>query len=273
MKLSLILCSVCSVGAVLVVLSSCTAPSAGGSGNKAPLAAVTKEQPFVNSLGMKFVPVPGTNILMCTTETTVAQYQGAGLGYQAQTFIQGSNHPAVGMNWYDAKAWCAWVSKKEGRKYRLPTDAEWSAAVGSGTYPWGNQWPPPNNCGNLAGQEMRGHTPAERSQINNGLLDPLGIKYPGGASALLIGGFIDRHKFTSPVGSYPANQLGLHDLTGNVREWCEDKLPSVLSWDARGVSRWLLYSSIRHTLLTSYGLGPGTRYGARDSGFRCVVMK
>ena len=267
MKLSLILCSVCSVGAVLVALSSCAAPSGGGSGNKTTLSSFTKDQPFVNSLGMRFVPVPGTNILMCTTETTVAQYQGAGLGYQAQTFIQGSNHPAVGMNWYDAKAWCAWLSKKEGQKYRLPTDAEWSAAVGSGAYPWGDQWPPPNNCGNLAGQEMRNCTPAERSQINNGI----GIKYIGGASALLIGGFSDRHKFTSPVGSYPANQLGLHDLPGNVREWCEDKHPTDSGARVCRGGSWR--QAIRHALFTSYSLGSWSRYGDLGTGFRCVIVK
>ncbi|MBK8091920.1 MAG: SUMF1/EgtB/PvdO family nonheme iron enzyme [Verrucomicrobiaceae bacterium] len=140
----------------LTLLCHCAAPSGGGSsGNNAALASATKEQPFVNSLGMKFVPVPGTNILMCTTETTVAQYQAAGMGYQAPPFPQGSNHPAVNVSWNDAKAYCDWLSKKEGRKYRLPSDAEWSAAVGASAFPWGNSWPPPNNCGNYMGQEHK----------------------------------------------------------------------------------------------------------------------
>ena len=97
------------------------------------LLSACKEAPFVNSLGMKFVPVPGTNVLFCTTETTVAQYQAAGLGYQAPAFPQGSNHPAVNVSWNEAKAWCAWLSQREGKKYRLATDAEWSLAVGPGT--------------------------------------------------------------------------------------------------------------------------------------------
>ena len=45
-------------------------------------------------------------------------------------FPQTDAHPAGNVRWEDAKAFCAWLSKKEGRMYRLPTDAEWSLAVG-----------------------------------------------------------------------------------------------------------------------------------------------
>ncbi|MCB1211895.1 MAG: SUMF1/EgtB/PvdO family nonheme iron enzyme, partial [Verrucomicrobiales bacterium] len=219
----------------------------------------TKESPFVNSLGMKFVPVPGTKILMCTTETTVAQYQAAGMGYQAPGFSQGSDHPAVNVSWNDAKAWCAWLSKKEGRKYRLPTDAEWSAAVGTSTYPWGNLWPPPNNCGNYAGQEMRGCTAAERQFLFNGYN--------------LIGGFRDRHKFTAPVGSYAANQLGIHDLGGNALEWCED-------WDRTyGTSKLRVMRGGWWGIAIDYNITSACRTGGMpdarrtDYGFRCVVER
>ncbi|MCB1211129.1 MAG: SUMF1/EgtB/PvdO family nonheme iron enzyme, partial [Verrucomicrobiales bacterium] len=218
----------------------------------------TKESPFVNSLGMKFVPVPGTKILMCTTETTVAQYQAAGLGYQPPGFSQGSDHPAVNVSWNDAKAWCAWLSKKEGRKYRLPTDAEWTAAVGTSTYPWGNQWPPPNNCGNYAGQELRGCTEAERAILFKGYS--------------IIGGFSDRHKFTSSVGSYAANGLGIHDLGGNVWEWCEE-------WhrEFRGTCRVCHGGSwgdgLREPLASSFRGGLTPDHRSNSLGFRCVVER
>ena len=217
--------------------------------------SASKEAPFVNSLGMQFVPVPGTNVLFCTTETTVAQYQAAGLGYQAPKFSQESNHPAVNVSWNQAKAWCAWLSQREGKKYRLATDAEWSAAVGPGTYPWGESWPPPNNYGNYAGQELRGCTETERALFRKG--------FP------IIAGFSDQHKFTAPVGSYTANKLGIHDLSGNVFEWCEDSHPThgrVLRSNSWGYyERRVLSSSFR-------GLNaPIGRHN--NSGFRCVVVR
>lgn len=194
--------------AAITLLCHCAAPSGGGSGHKAALASATKEQPFVNSLGMKFVPVPGTKILMCTTETTVAQYQAAGMGYQAPPFPQGSNHPAVNISYDDAVAWCQWLSKKEGRKYRVTNLEEWGPAVGTHTYPWGNQWPPPNFSGNYMGQEAKTDSMKHFAQ-------GVGVTQAG-----VIGNYRDNHVFTAPVGSYPPNIHGLHDFGGNAKEVC-----------------------------------------------------
>ena len=213
--------------------------------------------PFTNSLGMKFVPIPGTKILMCTTDTTVAQYKAAGLGYQAPKFPQGPTHPAVNVSWDDAQAWCRWLSKKEGRKYRLPKESEWNAAVGPTTYPWGNQWPPPNNCANYAGQEMRSlsQAEAERSLFKG---------------FTLIKGFSDRHVFTSPVGSYPANALGLYDMGGNVCQWCEDWYDG--KHDARVLrgGSWSDFGEVNLRSAYRNGVRPA---GRRDGcGFRCVLV-
>ena len=93
---------------------------------------------------------------------------------------QANTHPVVNVSWEDANAFCAWLTKKElaegkitaSQRYRLPTDAEWSVAVGLGretgsspeekdagvkdVYPWGNQWPPPKAAGNYDERHERG---------------------------------------------------------------------------------------------------------------------
>jgi hypothetical protein len=126
---------------------------------------------FTNSLGMPFARVPGTKVLFCIWSTRVQDCE-VWLKETHQTaeppgFKQGPTHPAVNVNWIEAKAFCEWLTDKErkaGRiakeqSYRLPTDAEWSVAAGlkesvEGTpaskdgkvpdfFPWGREWPPP----------------------------------------------------------------------------------------------------------------------------------
>jgi len=125
------------------------------------------ERAWENSLGMKFVSVPGTKVLFCIWETRVRDYEAfvkaTGRNWSKPDFSQGLTHPAVNVSWHDANAFCAWLTatKRKTRHigsnqcYRLPTDAEWSAAVGLTsepgrtpgekdrhdltTYPWGTQ--------------------------------------------------------------------------------------------------------------------------------------
>ena len=223
---------------------------------------------FVNTLGMPFVPVSGTDVQFCIWETRVkdyAVYAAANAGvhesWKSPGFKQEDTHPVVKVSWNDANAFCAWLTKKElaegkikaGQKYRLPTDAERSVAVGlgkeqgntpkekqsgiRGVYPWGREWPPPVGAGNY----------------NKSLK-------------------VDKFEYTSPVGSFAANKFGLHDLGGNVLEWCEDwydpekKAFRVLcgaSWGLNGYSG---------NLLSSYRIDgrPGIR--DYDVGFRCVLV-
>ena len=193
----------------------------------------TKSAPWENSLGMKFVPVPGTTVLFSIWATRRRDFEPfsteGGFGepegvvtseYHPESnswdrkdangtwrnlgYAQEPDHPVAGVSWNDAKAFCRWLTERElkqgkiraDQEYRLPTDEEWTIACGDELYPWGNAWPPPANSGNFRGEETD--------------LEPC------------IEGYRDRHPQTSPVGSYAANALGLFDMGGNVLQWCED---------------------------------------------------
>jgi len=233
-------------------------------------AAIKKAQAnaFVNTLGMKFVPVSGTEVQFSIWETRVKDYaayaaanSGVDASWKSPGFTQADTHPVAKVNWNDAQAFCAWLTKKEmaagkikaGQKYRLPTDAEWSVAVGLGkekedpysgeradgikrVYPWGKEWPPPKGAGNYYKSLQ-----------------------------------VDNYAFTSPAGSFASNKLGLHDLGGNVWEWCEDwYAPTAQKYRVLRGASW--GSGYPVSLLSSprYGGAPGGRGGG--IGFRCVLV-
>ncbi|TDU67306.1 sulfatase-modifying factor enzyme 1 [Prosthecobacter fusiformis] len=241
------------LSACLSLFSNC-ANTPGPASAETSLPPATKEAPFVNSLGMKFVPVPGTNILMCTTETNVTQC-GA-LGIYSVHSSQGER-PGAGIEWEQAKEWCGKMSQREGRRYRLPTHAEWDMAVGTGRlYPWGDAWPPPDNFANYNGQEMK-------TAI---VVDEIKGELHGVNAATTIKEYRDRHPFTAPCGSYPANELGIHDLAGNVWEWVNGS-PSL-----RGGG--YMQDATDHTVLTSLyhrNIVPNIPDDTSNAGFRVVI--
>ena len=256
------------------------------------VATASAERPFENGLGMKFVPVPivggptaGQRVLFSVWETRVADYEVFATETKREWpkpgFEQeGPAHPAVAVSWEDAVAFCAWLTAREraagrlGEKesYRLPSDHEWSCAVGIGEledagklpaekdgkitdiFPWGAAWRPPENSGNYWSEELRALLATGKHSSIKGELP----------------GYPDGFAETAPAGSYPANRFGLHDLGGNAWEWCEDwyddkKEHRVLrgaSWPdhARG---YLLAARRNHH-------PPATRYNTY--GFRCVVV-
>ncbi len=243
------------------------------------LAGVTKGQPFENSLGMKFVPVPGTKILMCVHETRFKDYtayadSGEGESSNWLRPIAGgmslkdrSDHPVVKIRHQDAEGFCAWLSKKEGSIYRLPTDAEWDAGVGikdqselgsvglensksvPATYPWGADWPPPAGSGNYSDKTRKKALPDD---IETGYL----------------GDYDDGFFTTAPVMSFKPNSLGLYDLGGNVSEWIEDReLASDIKRAIRGSS--YIHGQPEH-LKSSYRFLRAQESDFVDTGFRIV---
>ncbi len=109
-------------------------------------------------------------------------------------------HPVVYVSSRDGEKFCQWLSSRDGRKYRLPTEAEWEYAargVDGAVFPWG----PKLDAGYYANFADRRSTFAWRdSDIDDGFAE------------------------TAPVGSYPrgASPFGIEDLAGNVFEWCLD---------------------------------------------------
>jgi len=201
------------------------APVAGGP---------TLDKPWQNSLGMVFMPVPGTKVLFSQYDARVQDFaafvndtgydatadmdsssmdygwgQNKGFNWKSPGFSQTDDCPVVGVNWADANKFCAWLTSKDqaagkiasNQSYRLPTQAEWSIAVGSGKYPWGDQWPPPDGAGNYADQSFA-----------QSVSPPIKSVVPGN----------DGYPRTSPVGKFHPNQYGLYDMGGNVWQWCDD---------------------------------------------------
>ena len=225
-----------------------------------------------NSLGMRFAAAGDVDF--CVWQTRVKDFdvfaRAVNLkssAWRGPGFKQGPDHPVVNVTWVEAVAFCKWLTDLEHKEgtlpanqfYRLPTDLEWSKAVGlpeesgrtpeardmgvSDVYPWGTQWPPPPNSGNYTGEET--------------------------GSDVAIKGYDDGFAWTSPVGSFPPNKLGIYDMGGNVWQWCMD------AWNNDSKAKVLRGASwyngaLKLSLLSSCRVHASPDSSTDNYGFRIV---
>jgi len=235
-------------------------------------AAPPAEGQQENSLGMRFAPVG--DIYFSIWQTRMKDFEVFAKAVDLRSnawkgpgFKQAPDHPVVNVSWHEAVAFCKWLSEKErkdgtltaGQNYRLPSDLEWSKAVGPpdetgrnpegrdmgvpDVYPWGNQWPPPASAGNYTGEET--------------------------GSDVAIKGYDDGFAWTSPVGSFPANKYGLYDMGGNVWQWVMD------TWNGESKHKVLRGASwyngaLKLSLLSSCRVHAAPDSSTDNYGFRIV---
>ncbi|MHB8951386.1 MAG: SUMF1/EgtB/PvdO family nonheme iron enzyme [Pirellulaceae bacterium] len=202
---------------VCLVAGSLSCGCLRGSADDTPPAV---DATFTNSLGMQMVRVEAGSFVMgaeqggwderpvhrvtiggpffaSATEVTNAQYEQFDAGHHQvrgkSGFSSADDEAVVFVSWHEAVAFCRWLSQKEGRPYRLPTEAEWEYVCRAGTTT-------PFSTGETLPQEF--HKNVRESW------------FPGNRT--------DHDIVPLHVGRTPSNVWGLYDLHGNVEEWCAD---------------------------------------------------
>src|SRR6266542_1612542 len=200
---------------------------------------------YENSLGMRFVPVAGITVLFSVWETRVRDYEAYAMATNTPVprpeFPEAPLQPKASISRAQAEAFAVWLTTSEqktgnlrpNQKYRLPTDPEWDVAIEvgktGGPYPWGAGFPPPDHFANY--------------EISN-----------------------DGFEYTAPVGSFPANGLGLYDLAGNLWEWIGEGCTSGGAYLVRGAG-WNAHNSPYFELGFHYCFS-GDLVGHHNVGFR-----
>lgn len=258
------------------------------SGENLPLSAtlvkssgVVFGKPWQNGIGMRFEPL-GSDLMVSAWETRVKDYEifvrrGRAAWPRQPDFEQQPDHPVIYISRSEAKAFCDWLTERErveeriaqSHHYRLPTDTEWSRMaglefeIGDGPgqrdankprlYAWGTKWPPPDAFANYA--------------------DSSAAALPGVSADRVITDYGDGYPRTAPVGSFAPNELGLHDVSGNVQEWVSDDI-STTAASSLGVVRgggWNTY--VHENLLVGWRNPVPASVHSSYYGFRVVLSK
>ena len=154
--------------------------------------------------------------------------------------------PVIHVSWLDAQAFIAWLNHGTGRRFRLPSEAEWEYAARGGTttlYWWGNE--PDPDMANTAANSGR-----------------------------------DQYPYTSPVGAFPPNGFGLYDVSGNVWQMVQDCRHGSFDGAPTDGSVWLAspcdshvvrgggFGSIRRGMQIAAHAAAGESFDSAELGFR-----
>jgi formylglycine-generating enzyme required for sulfatase activity len=139
--------------------------------------------------------------------------------WRSPGLTQAESHPVLCVSWNDARSYAQWLSKKTGKRYRLPSEAEWEYAARAGSVTaryWGDD--PVQAC--------RFANVADQSRFQTW---GFGQKHE----------CTDGHYFTAPAGGYAPNRFGLYDMLGNAWEWTEDCWNASYAGAPQDGSAWL----------------------------------
>jgi len=204
------------------------AEPASSTGNKsvAPVKTVYTEP----ATGMKFVEVPEGCFIMGDThgdgqgdekplhkvcldsflmgrhEVTNGQFRKFRPAHDSGSYegnaLNDDNQPVTGVTWYDAVEYAGWLTRLSGRRFRLPTEAEWEYAARGGT----------------SGRNYWGDDPYVACKNANGADQTAKTQW----SDWTVTECNDGYKVSAPAGRFAANDYGIHDIMGNAWEWTND---------------------------------------------------
>lgn len=203
---------------------------------------------FQNGWPPQTVTVPAFRL--STTEITFAQYdafaQATNLALPPDEGWGRDSRPVIHVSWADAQAFIAWLNDNTGRRFRLPSEAEWEYAARGGAttlYWWGDK--------------------VNHASVNNS-----------------VSKGNEQWEFTAPVGQLPANPFGLYDILGNVWELVADCRHANYEGAPNDGSAWMDGECNSHVLRggswgsTSRGVqaaaraAAGEHFASMDIGFR-----
>lgn len=202
------------------------------------------ETPFANSIGIPMLSIPGCKskgiapFRISETEISCKQYKVFKPKHTCYCpeGLDKDKIPVTHVSRKDAEQFCKWLSKKEEKHYRLPTETEWEWAARAGTdarFPWGEGWP------TLAMANYR-------DSLHRSDDDKCSIKC---------------------CGEYPGNAFGLRDVGGNVWEWVYNNFPGT---DTYGITKGGCWESPASELACMVQRLKSADKGDKYTGFRVV---